>query len=249
MTIDDVELEKMFSDSVIALKCSSIDYLQLKTKQLMQRVDGDDETRLSLTKKYYQMHNKYKDLETIYYFLEAEISMFKENLVIVDDNDVRHVVNSLFRAMHEYKYYINDDFKAALDKKIDTIITPKLKLNDMSHTKGQERVLRFLVLYYLVKGGKSTYGQVDIDGSIDVVKEKLGQLLADDDFSDKLLSIFYEAGHMHLSALVECGDYALEITYLKHMLLLAHHRLLLSAMYLDQMHLEQSLRTLANQVK
>lgn len=241
------ELEKMFDESLIALKCSGIDYLQLKTKQLMERVDGDDETRLSLTKKYYQMHNKYKDLETIYFFLEAEISTFKENLVVVDDNDVRHVVNSLFRAMHEYKYYTNDNFERVLYKKIDAIITPKL--NDTFRVKGQERVLRFLVLYFLVKDGKSTYGQVDIDGSIDVVKEKLGQLLATDDFSDKLLSIFYEVGHMHLPALLEYGDYELETTYLKSVLLLAHHKLLLSAMYFDKMHLDQSIRALANQVK
>lgn len=249
MTIDDVELEKMFSDSVIALKRSSIDYLQLKTKQLMRQVGGDDETRLSLTKKYYQMHNKYKDLETIYYFLEAEISMFKENLVIVDDNDVRHVVNSLFRAMHEYKYYINDDFKAALDKKIDTIITPKLKLNDMSHTKGQERVLRFLVLYYLVKNGKSTYGQVDINNSIEIAKEKLDQLLTHDNFAQKVLSIFYEARDMGLSALLKYENYELETTYLKQMLLLVHHKLMLSAIYLDKMHLDQGIKLLANQVK
>ena len=168
ISLDD--LEKMFDESLTALKCSGINYLQLKTKQLMERVDGDDETRLSSTKNYYQMYNDHKNLETIYYFLEAEISMFKENLVVVDDNDVRHVVNSLFRAMHNYKYHVNDDFKYALDKKIDAIITLKLKLNDVSRDKEQERVLRFLVLYSLVKDVKSTYGQVDIDGSIDVVK-------------------------------------------------------------------------------
>lgn len=72
--------------------------------------------------------------------------------------------------MHNYKYHVNDDFKYALDKKIDAIITLKLKLNDVSRDKEQERVLRFLVLYSLVKDVKSTYGQVDIDGSIDVVK-------------------------------------------------------------------------------
>lgn len=219
------ELEKMFDESLIALKCSGIDYLQLKTKQLMERVDGDDETRLSLTKKYYQMHNKYKDLETIYFFLEAEISTFKENLVVVDDNDVRHVVNSLFRAMHEYKYYTNDNFERVLDKKIDAIITPKL--NDTFRVKGQERVLRFLVLYYLVKDGKSTYGQVDINDSIEIAKEKLGQLLASDDFSEKVLSMFYETLHMHLLVLLEYSNYELETAYLKHMLLLAHHTLLL----------------------
>lgn len=195
------------------------------------------------------MHNDYKHLETIYYFLEAEISMFKENLAVIDDNDVRHVVNSLFRAMHNYKYHVNDGFKYALDKKIDAIITSKLKLNDVSRDKEQERVLCFLVLYFLVKDGKSTYGQVDIDVSIDVVKEKLGQLLAADDFSDKLLSIFYEVGHMHLLALLEYGDYELETTYLKSMLLLAHHKLLLSAMYFGKMHLDQSIKALANQVR
>lgn len=98
------ELEKMFSDSLTALQCSSIDYLRLKTERLMELVDGDDETRLTLIKHYYRMHDKHKDLETIYYFLEAEISTFKENLVVVDDNDVRHVINSLFRAMHNYQY-------------------------------------------------------------------------------------------------------------------------------------------------
>lgn len=233
------ELEKMFSDSVIALKCSSIDYLQLKTKQLMRRVDGDDETRLSLTKKYYQMHNKYKDLETIYYFLEAEISMFKENLVIVDDNDVRHVINSLFRAMHKYKYSVNDDFRYVLDKKIDAIVTPELQLKDVSCAKNQERVLRFLILYYLVKDGKSIYGQIDINESIKIVKEKLGQLLSSDDFSDRLISIFQEVKCMHLSTLWNYEEYELETAYLKQMLLLAHHKLLLSAMHLGKMNLNQ----------
>lgn len=247
MSLD--EIEKMFDESVTALKCCGIDYLQLKTKQLMTRVDGNDETRLSLTKKYYQIHNDHKHLETIYYFLEAEISMFKENLVVVDDNDVDHVINSLFRAMHNYKYHINDDFKYALDKKIDAIITSKLKLNDVSRAKNQERVLRFLVLYYLVENGKSTYGQVDIDDSIEIAKEKLSQLLASDDFSDKLISIFYEVGNMHLPALLEYGDYELETDYLKHMLLLAHHKLLLSAMSLDKINLDQSIKLLANQIK
>lgn len=247
ISLDD--LEKMFDESLIALKCSGINYLQLKTKQLMERVDGYDETRLALTKDYYRMHDKYKNLETIYYFLEAEISTFKENLAVVDDNDSCHVVNSLFRAMHNYKYHINGDFKYALDKKIDVIITPKLKLNDVSCGKNQERVLRFLVLYYLVENGKSTYGQVDIDNSIEIANEKLSQLLASDDFSDKLISIFYEVGNMHLPALLEYGEYELETAYVKHMLLLAHHKLLLSAMYLDEMHLNQSIKLLANQVR
>lgn len=243
------ELEKMFSDSLTALKCSSIDYLRLKAKQLMGRVDGDDKTRLSLTKNYYQMHDGHKDLETIYYFLEAEISTFKENLVIVDNNDVQHVVNSLFRAMHNYQYYINDDFKYALGKKIDMIITPKLQLNDTSCAKNQERVLRFLILYYLVKNGKSTYGQVDINNSFKIANEKLGQLLANDDFAQKVLSNFYEVRGMDLPALLKYEDYELETTYLKNMLLLAYHELMLSAIYLDKMHLDQSIKSLANQVK
>lgn len=243
------ELEKMFSDSLTALQCSSIDYLQLKAKQLMGRVDGDDKTRLLLTKNYYQMHDDHKDLETIYYFLEAEISMFKENLVIVDNNDVQHVVNSLFRAMHNYQYYINDDFKYALDKKIDIIITPKLQLNDTSCAKSQERVLRFLVLYYLVKNGKSIYGQVDINNSIEIANEKLDQLLIDNDFAQKVLSIFYDAKNMHLLALSKYEDYELETTYLKQMLFLSHHKLMLSAMYLDKIHLDQNIKSLANQAK
>lgn len=242
MSLD--EIEKMFDESVTALKCSSIDYLRLKTKQLMKRVDGDDETRLTLTKHYYRMHDKHKDLETIYYFLEAEISTFKENLVVVDDNDVRHVINSLFRAMHKYRYYINDDFKCVLDKKIDTIITPKLQLNDASRAENQERVLRFLVLYYLVKDGKSTYGQVDINNSIEIANEKLGQLLINDDFAQKVLSIFHDAKNMHLPALSKYENYELETTYLKQMLFLSHHKLLLSTL-----HLNQSLKTLANQAK
>lgn len=243
------ELEKMFDESLTALKCSGIDYLQLKTKQLIKRVDGDDDTRLSLTKNYYRMRDNYKDLETIYYFLEAEISTFKENLVVVDDNDVRHVVNSLFRAMHNYQYYINDDFKYVLDKKIDMLVAPKLQLNDTSRAKNQERVLRFLVLYYLVKDGKSTYGQVDIDKSVKLAKQKLGQLFADAEFAQNVLSIFHDVKDMHLPALSEYEDYELETTYLKYMLLLAHHKLLLSAMYLDKMHLDQSLKTLVNQAK
>lgn len=247
MSLD--EIEKMFDESVTALKCSSIDYLRLKTKQLMRRVDGDDETRLLLTKKYYQTHDKHEDLKTIYYFLEAEISTFKENLVVVDNNDVRHVVNSLFRAMHNYQYYINDNFKYALDKKIDMIITPKLQLNDTSCAKNQESVLRFLILYFLVKDGKSTYGQVDINNSIEIANEKLGQLLTDDDFVQKVLSIFYDFKNMHLPALSKYEDYELETTYLENMLLLARHKLMLSAMYLDKMHLDQSIKSLASQVK
>lgn len=243
------ELEKMFSDSLTALQCSSIDYLRLKAKQLMGRVDGDNKTRLLLTKNYYQMHDDHKDLETIYYFLEAEISMFKENLVIVDNNDVWHVVNSLFRAMHNYQYYINDDFKYALDKKINMIITPKLQLNDTSCAKNQERVLRFLVLYYLVENGKSTYGQVDINNSIEIANEKLGQLLTSDDFAQKVLSIFHDTKNMHLSPLSKYEDYELETTYLKQMLFLSHHKLMLSAMHLDKMHLDQSIKSLANQAK
>lgn len=247
MSLD--EIEKMFDESVTALKCSSIDYLRLKTKQLMRRVDGDDKTRLLLTKNYYQMHDDHKNLETIYYFLEAEISTFKENLAVVDDNDVRHVVNSLFRAMHNYKHHLNDDFKYVLDKKIDMIVASKLQLNDISRAKNQERVLRFLVLYYLVKDGKSTYGQVDINNSIEIANEKLVQLLTDDDFAQKVISIFYKVRDMSLPVLLKYEDYELETTYSKNMLLLAHHKLLLSAMYLDKMHLDQSIKSLANQIK